>query len=115
MAAVKRSTDPTPAVLARYGYRYDPAGNRTAEQVDDVVTGATFDALNRLGTHTAAGTLRIAGTLNEPARVTVNGVAAAVDGHHAFVGTTPLATGTNTFAVVAKDLRSWFGRCPCYK
>jgi hypothetical protein len=39
-AAIKKSTDPTPVVLTRYGFAYDPAGNRTVEQIDDAVTGA---------------------------------------------------------------------------
>src|SRR5947209_16438332 len=34
--AVWRTTDPTPTILKRYGYAYDFAGNRTAEQIDDV-------------------------------------------------------------------------------
>ncbi len=28
-------------VLARYAYAYDPAGNRTGEQIEDQVTGAS--------------------------------------------------------------------------
>lgn len=62
-AAVKKTTATPATVLAQYGYRYDAGGNRTAEQIGDVVTGATHDALNRLLTHTAAGALRIAGEL----------------------------------------------------
>ncbi len=37
-------------VLQRFAYAYDPAGNRTAEQMDDTVTSATHDSLNRLVT-----------------------------------------------------------------
>jgi hypothetical protein len=36
----------------------NPAGNRTAEQIDDAVTLATHDNLNRLLTHQAGGTLQ---------------------------------------------------------
>jgi YD repeat-containing protein len=34
-AAVKSSTGGSPTVLRRYAYSYDPAGNRTTEQIDD--------------------------------------------------------------------------------
>ena len=59
VAAVKKSTDPTPTVLKRYGYAYDPAGNRTAEQIDDQVTGASYDGLNRLMSGQPAGPLDV--------------------------------------------------------
>jgi YD repeat-containing protein len=41
-AAVKQSTDPTPVVLKRYAYGYDPAGNRTVEQIDDQARRTTI-------------------------------------------------------------------------
>ena len=75
----------------------------TAEQIDDTVTGATFDGLNRLLTHTAAGALKIGGTLSEAARVSVDGVPATVDASNAFVGLKTLASGSNTFTVSATD------------
>jgi hypothetical protein len=49
--SAKQTTDPTPTILNRYAYSYDPAGNRTSEQIDDAVTLATHDSLNRLLTH----------------------------------------------------------------
>ena len=103
VSAIERATDPSQTVLARYGYTYDPAGDRTAEQIDDVATGATHDALNRLLTHTAAGSLRIAGTLSEPATVSIDGVAAAVDAANSFSGLKTLTAGSNTFTVTARD------------
>ena len=39
-AATLKTTDPTPAVLKRYVYAYDPAGNRTSEQIDNGVVSA---------------------------------------------------------------------------
>jgi len=40
VAAVKQSTDPTPAILSRHARGYDVAGNRTVEQADDAVLSA---------------------------------------------------------------------------
>ncbi|MDE3156179.1 MAG: hypothetical protein KGN76_13845 [Acidobacteriota bacterium] len=104
--AVKTAADQT--VLGREAYTYDPAGNRTTEQVDDVVTGATYDTLNRLTAHTASGVLRVAGTVSEPATVTVNGAPASVDAANKFVGSATLASGTNQFTVTAQQsIQEW--------
>src|SRR5690606_37522967 len=73
IGAVHQTTGGTPTILTRYAYRYDPAGNRLSEQVDDAVTSWTYDALNRLETQQGGGRLRFAGTLSEPATVTVAG------------------------------------------
>lgn len=102
-AATKYSTDATPVVLKRYGYAYDPAGNRTAEQIDDVVTGASHDVLNRLLSHQPAGPVVFAGTVNEPAAVTVQGVPAVVGTDNAFRAAAPVAAGTNTVTITATD------------
>ena len=40
-AAVKKSTDSTPSILKRYAYGYDAAGNRSFEQIDNAVVGAS--------------------------------------------------------------------------
>jgi RHS repeat-associated protein len=45
----------------------------------------------------------VAGLLNEPGTVTINGVPAAVDASNNFRGTVPTSTGTNSFTIVAKD------------
>ena len=39
-SATLKTTDPTPAILKRYGYDYDKAGNRTTEQIDDSAMAA---------------------------------------------------------------------------
>jgi hypothetical protein len=66
--AVKRATDPQGTVLQRFASGYDQGGNRLFEQIDDTVTAWTYDRLNRLVTQQAAGLLRVAGSVNEPAR-----------------------------------------------
>jgi len=69
--AVKWDTETTPSILKRYAYGYDAAGNRTYEQIDDAITAASHDSLNRLTSHVAGGALTFAGTINEPATVTI--------------------------------------------
>jgi RHS repeat-associated protein len=102
-AAVKHATDGPETVLKRYAYAYDPAGNRTVEQIDDAVMLSAYDNLNRLMSQAPGGPMVVAGSLNETGTVTISGVPAAVDANNNFRGTVPTASGTNTFTVVAKD------------
>ena len=102
-AAVKKTTDPTPTVLARYGYVYDPSGNRTTEQIDDAVLGASVNNVNRLGSQQPSGSLKIAGQLDGPGSVTINGKAATVDASNTFTGMAAIAAGANAFTIVAMD------------
>jgi len=104
IAAVKHATDPPETVLKRYAYAYDPAGNRTAEQIDDAVTLSAYDNLNRLTSQAPGGAMVVAGSLNEPGTVTISGVPAVVDANNNFRGTVPTTSGTNTFTIVAKDV-----------
>jgi RHS repeat-associated protein len=98
-----RTTDPTPTILKRYRYAYDPAGNRTAEQIDDAVKGATYDNMNRLVSQQAGGALLFGGTLNEPATVTVGGSTANVTAQNVFSGTASVPSGTSQVVVQATD------------
>jgi YD repeat-containing protein len=92
--AVKHDTDGPETVLQRYAYAYDPAGNRTVEQIDDAVLLSSHDALNRLLAQAPGGPLVVAGTLDEPGTVRIDGVAAAVDAAGAFRGTVATTAGT---------------------
>jgi YD repeat-containing protein len=83
-AAVKRATDAPQTVLKRYAYAYDPAGNRTIEQIDDQVTGSTYNTVNELVTQSAAGAMVLEGNVNEPATVTIAGQPASVSATHQF-------------------------------
>ncbi len=65
-AAILKSTDPTPTILKRQFWSYDAAGNRTAEQTDDAVTGAAYNNMNQLLSQAAGGALVFKGTVNEP-------------------------------------------------
>ena len=102
-AAVKHATDTGETVLKRYAYAYDPAGNRTVEQIDDAITLSAYDNLNRFTSQAPGGPMVIAGSLNEPGTVTISGVRAVVDGNNNFRGTVPTTSGTNAFTIVAKD------------
>src|SRR5439155_9541186 len=102
-AATTQTTDPTPTVLKRYAYAFDPAGNRTSEQVDDRIVSASHDSLNRLTSQTSGGALRIAGTLDEPGTVTVQSKPVTVDAANRFQGSVAVTNGTTTVAVTATD------------
>jgi RHS repeat-associated protein len=100
--ATQRSTA-TSAVLKRFGYTYDSAGNRLSEQIDDQVGVATYSNVNELLTFGAGGPLQVAGTVSEPAQVTISGKPAVVAGDSVFRGTVDVGAGTNTFTVAATD------------
>jgi len=102
-SAVKHATDTAQTVLQRFAYAYDPAGNRTVEQIDDAITLSAYDNLHRLTNQAPGGPLVIAGSLNEPGTVTISGVPVTVDATNNFRGTVPTTSGTNTFTIVAKD------------
>jgi RHS repeat-associated protein len=102
-SAVHQTTGGTPSLIKRYAYSYDPAGNRTSEQIDDAVTVDTHDRLNRLLTKSPGGPLLFKGTLNEPGRVTINGVPATVSAVNAFQASIPVTVGTNTVTINAVD------------
>lgn len=90
-------------MLKRYGYVYDPVGNRTTAQTDDAPRAWTYDALNRITGQTGGGVLSFAGTVSEPASVTVEGRAAGVDATNRFGASAEVGTGTNTVTLTATD------------
>jgi RHS repeat-associated protein len=102
-SATKLTTGGTPTVLARYQYAYDLAGNRTSEQIDDAVTGATYNNVNQLVNTQPSGGMYLSGTVSEPSSVTVAGQPALVAADNTFAKTVPLSVGTNTIAITATD------------
>ena len=95
--------DATNATLKQFFYSYDPAANRTSEQIDTAVTSGTYNSLNQLTSRQAGGKIRFQGTLNEPGTVTVGGQPAWMQGGTNFVADVGLTSGTNSVPVVAKD------------
>ena len=85
-SATYRTTGGSPTILKRYGYTYDPVGNRTNQQIDDAPTGWTYDAMNRLTAQAGTAQLQFEGTVNEAATVTVGGKPATVNGSGTFTG-----------------------------
>jgi RHS repeat-associated protein len=102
-AATHRTTDPTPAVLRRYAYGYDLAGNRITKQDGDSPAASTYNNLNHLLSQDGGGALTFKGMVNEQAIVTVQGKAIAVASDNRFDGSSEVTLGTNTIAVVATD------------
>jgi RHS repeat-associated protein len=97
--------DASGGILKSYNYDYDPAGNRTVEAIDTVVTGETPNNLNQVTTRQGgSGTLPIRGKTDEQSTVTVNGSTAAVHRDNAFEGKVAVTAGNNAVAVVATDL-----------
>lgn len=87
----------------RHAYTYDRGGNRTTEQIDDAILTTTHDDMNRMLAQTPGGTMRIAGSINEPGLVNVDHRAATMDADNAFFVAIPLVNGLNTFTVRATD------------
>jgi RHS repeat-associated protein len=102
-SSVYRTTDPTPVTLKRYGYAYDPVGNRTTEQIDDAPMQSSYDTRNRLASQQPGGALLFKGSVSETSTVTVGGKPATVGSDNNFQGTAPVATGTSTTVVTATD------------
>ena len=106
-----RSNTVAGAILQRYVYGYDSAGNRTSEQIDtggdpltSAVTAASHNNLNQLTAVTGGGPVRFAGSLDELGTVTVDGSEAPLDSRTTnFLGLAELDVGTNVIAVVASD------------
>jgi RHS repeat-associated protein len=103
VAAVKRDTDPQATLLQRYAYAYDPAGNRTTEQIDDLVMGGTYNEVNELVSQQPTGVIMFAGTVSEPAAVTVEGIPAAMTTDNRFQAAVPIDGGTNIVGITARD------------
>jgi RHS repeat-associated protein len=102
-AATNQTTDAAPTVLKRYAYAYDPAGNRTSEQIDDAATTTSYDALNRLRSQQGGGPLVFTGTVSKPARVMIQGQPVTVDSTNRFSGSVPAPGGTTRVVIAATD------------
>jgi RHS repeat-associated protein len=103
VGVVRSSTGPGAAILERYAYDYDRLGNRTTEQIGEAASQATYDVLNRLTERRPGGSLRFAGSVSEPATVSIQGTPAVVDSANNFSGTSPTQTTSNLVTIEAKD------------
>jgi RHS repeat-associated protein len=103
VAATLRAAGPPPTILKRYRYAYDPAGNRTLEQIDNAATLSSHDNMNRLLSQAPGGGLVFRGAVNEPASVAVGGQPASVSGANQFSGTAQVPAGSSQVTVQATD------------
>ena len=86
----------TSAVLHQYAYTYDPAGNRTREQIDGDIVSSSYNNLNQLTGQSAGGNMVFSGTLNKAGTVSIGGSPAVMtDSDTEFRGTASV-TGTDT-------------------
>ena len=58
------------AVLKRFTYGYDTAGNRSGEQIDLKPSSASYNTANQLTIASSVGQVRFKGSLNKPWTVT---------------------------------------------
>jgi RHS repeat-associated protein len=105
LTSVNVTNTTTNALLHQYAYLYDAAGNRTSEQIDGNVTGASYNDLNQLAGQSEGGNMVFSGTLSKPAVVTVGGYAATSGNYSTnFTGIAAVSAGTNSVSVVAQDV-----------
>ena len=96
----------TPAsITQRYSYQYDPSGNRTSEQVGNLVTSASHNNANQITGTAGGGKLLVAGSTDEPAQVKVNGQPATTTAppENLYQAWATVIPGTNTLTVEATD------------
>ena len=87
----------------QYTYRYDRAGNRTLEQIDNAVSSATYNSVNQHTARTGAGPMVFEGTVNKDAAVTVGGISATVDGQNRFSAQVYVQPGVQSVELTARD------------
>ena len=103
VAAVSGTQSPVDA----YGYRYDPAGNRTVEQIGNAVTTSAYNNLNQITSRAGGGILTISGTLNKPGTVTVSGTTYTTGSGNSFSALAPVITGSNNIQISATNLNGY--------
>jgi len=94
----------TNAVLSDLAYGYDAAVNRTTVQENGAVSTETPNTLNQLIQKAGGGTMRFAGKLSKPARVSIGGGPAVLHGDNSFEGYASVSSSTSTRVhIVATD------------
>ncbi len=95
--------NPSTGATQSFFYTYDASGNRTQEQVDSSISTSSFTQTNALGSSAPGGLMSFAGTVSEPAAVTVGGNPATVDSFNDWLGEAQVAPGANTIPLTATD------------
>jgi RHS repeat-associated protein len=96
---------PNPTTLATqaFFYSYDSSGNRTQEQIDSTINSSAFNSTNQYTSESAGGTMNFAGSVSEPATVTVGGNPAIVDSSNDWLGAATVTPGQDVVPVTATD------------
>ncbi len=102
VATLAEAANPA-AVIKRHSYQYDPAGNRTSEQLDGSVNSAAHNSVNELTGTSGGGKLLVTGHTDEPAKVSVNGKVAETDASNSYRAWIDATPGPNTITVQAED------------
>jgi hypothetical protein len=68
------SVSGTQSPIDAYAYLYDPAGNRTTEQINNSVTTSAYNTLNQMSSRTGGGLLTISGSVSQPSVMTIGAV-----------------------------------------
>lgn len=108
LAATQKKTS-NDNLVKRYAYHYDPAGNRTTEQIDNMLNSAIHNSLNQVTATAPGGQYRIKGSLSEFSKVSLsnstNGAvdSASVDENNVFTGSINVVPGKNIISVTATD------------
>lgn len=106
LAGARRVNAATSALLQRFVYGFDEAGNRTSLQTDSDVRSFGYAVTNAVTRSAGGGPLRFSGVLNEAGTVTVGGKPATVDSLNRFTATVDVKPGANEVLVVATDLKN---------
>jgi RHS repeat-associated protein len=88
---------------------YDPAGNRTTEQINNSVTTSAYNDLNQFTSRTGGGMLTISGSLSQPAMMTVGGGTPFITGSvgNTFSAQAAVVTGSNNIQISATNVNGY--------
>ncbi len=109
LISATQTNQSTAAILKRYAYQYDKAGNRVSEQIDNSVASAVVNTLNQATKQQNGGPMRFMGTLSEPASVqvkntsTLDSAIANVDSNNVFEAFVKVKAGSNNVSITATD------------
>jgi RHS repeat-associated protein len=95
--------NPATEVTQGFFYSYDPAGNRTQEQIDSSIDTASFNSTNEYATENTGGLMSFEGFVSEPATVTIAGIPAKVNDSNQWLGTAPVSAGNQLIPIIATD------------
>jgi RHS repeat-associated protein len=96
-------SNPTTQATQGFFYAYDASGNRSSEQIDSSINTLAFNLTNEYVSETAGGLMTFAGTVSEPATVTIGGNAATVDSSNNWLGSAPVTVGSDLIPLTASD------------